>query len=94
MHTATPYRIQQNTNVSTCSPYVQSYWFAFDAPAWEEFDTVDLAPYFWDGLSKLRAEIAVLENPFRKYSDEDQERLRFMTDSLIQVRRLMDDRGV
>ncbi len=88
------YRISNNTALVSCSPFAKSFWFVFDAAAWEEFDTVDLAPYFWDGLKKLRGEIAILENPLRSYTDEDQKRLTFMVESLLQVRRLMDDRGV
>lgn len=94
MHTTTPYRIRNNTALSTCTTGIRSYWFSFDGRPWEEFDTVDLAPYFWEGLTKLRKEIQVLENPLRRYSDEDQKRLEFMVDSLIQVRRLMDDRSL
>lgn len=88
------YSIRPNTRPVSCTEGVISPWYVFDAPAWEEFDTVDLAPHFWEGLGKLREEIRVLENPLRRYTEEDQKRLSFMVESLIQVRRLMDERGV
>lgn len=88
------YSIRPYAQSMVCSQAVPSPWYVFDAPAWEEFDTVDLAPYFWEGLGKLREEIRVLENPLRRYTEDDQKRLSFMVESLIQVRRLMDERGV
>jgi len=87
------YSIRPAIPVQRCGQLFSNHRFAFDA-AWEEFDTVDLAPYFWDGLTKLRKEISILENPLRPYTNEDQKRFTFMVESLLQVRKLMDDRGV
>lgn len=76
-------------------PHVSFFRDAFPHDdAWESFTEDSLPSYLANGVSSARQNIDRLQNLSRPYSKRDERQLLFMTESLIQARRLLEMREV
>ena len=91
------YRTHQASDVvHMCSPYTSRFALLRDAPsetdsAWESFDENSLTTYFSHGLNALHRNVGRLQDLLQPYTEADQKNLLFMTESLIQARRLIGE---